>query len=331
MRRTISLSVLLVLLAYTWSHGVPVRQPIALGMRVEAVVRPRAEQLRRLGPFRLEGIWVLHSGSAMFGGYSALLAVPGNRWIAVSDSGMALRFTPPDRPGPPPQAMRLELGLPKTQQFSDIESATRDPATGRLWMALEGRNAIVRLSRDFVADRPVVRPRAMSGWGGNTGAESLVRLADGRFLTVRETPDLRFLAATGNQGLLFSGDPVAGGTPLRFRFEGPRNFSVTDMAQLPDGRVLVLMRKVVWPMPIRLAGRIAIGDPAQIRAGGVWRTVEVARLASTLPVDNFEGMTVEPLPGGRLAVWLISDDNHAQFQRTLLWKLTVDPARLPRF
>ena len=114
-----------------------------------------------------------------------------------------------------------------------------------------------------------------------------------------------------------------------FTFAGSREFSPTDMAQLPDGRVLILMRRLVWPFPLRFACRIVIADPAAIRAGAVWQGTEVAKLSSSLPVDNFEGLAIEPRGGGRVTVWLISDDNHAATQRTLLWKLAVDPARLP--
>jgi hypothetical protein len=40
-------------------------------------------------------------------------------------------------------------------------------------------------------------------------------------------------------------------------------------------------------------------------------------------------MAVTQRPDGRLNVWLISDDNQAKLQRTLLWKLVVDPKDLP--
>ena len=71
-----------------------------------------------------------------------------------------------------------------------------------------------------------------------------------------------------------------------------------------------------------------IADPAAIRPGEVWQGIEVAKLSSSLPVDNFEGMAIVPREDGRVTVWLISDDNHASTQRTLLWKLVVDPKRL---
>ncbi len=83
-------------------------------------------------------------------------------------------------------------------------------------------------------------------------------------------------------------------------------------------------------MPLRFAGKIALADPAAIRPGGIWRSVEVAKLSSQLPVDNFEAIAVEPRANGKLTVWLMSDDNQALSQRTLLWKMALDPKLLPR-
>ncbi|MDD3799832.1 MAG: esterase-like activity of phytase family protein, partial [Novosphingobium sp.] len=103
----------------------------------------------------------------------------------------------------------------------------------------------------------------------------------------------------------------------------------TDMAQLPDGRVLVLLRRLVWPMPPRFAGKIAIADPAEIRKDGTWTGKVAANLASPLPTDNFEGLAVETGEDGETIVWVISDDNTARSQRTILLKLRWlgEPAR----
>lgn len=316
------------LLSLTWAHGEGLREPVSeLNLHVEAQPLPPPRETARLGAFRLEKIWRLRSRSTSFGGYSALLAMPRGPWVAISDSGLLLRFTPPDRAGPAAYTESLVLGAPGSQDFNDVESATRDPVTGRFWLGLEGRNQIIRLRSDFVMSAEV-RPPEMSGWGNNSGPESLVRLADGRFLTLREVSG-HLLGGTGNPGLLFPRDPTSGAAPVQFTLDGPANFAVTDMAQIPDGRVLILMRRLIWPFPMRFASRIAIGDPRRIREGQAWHVEEVARLASVLPIDNLEGITVEPRADGRLGVWLISDDNRADYQRTLLWRLSVDPARLP--
>ena len=161
-----------------------------------------------------------------------------------------------------------------------------------------------------------------------------VKDPDGRFIVLEEGFD-GFLESRRHQALLFARDPLLGDQPVQFAFAGDAAFSPTDMAQLPDGRVLILMRRLIWPFPLRFSGRIMIADPAAIRPGGVWRASEVAKLDAPLPVDNFEGIAIQPhspddRKDGQVTVWLISDNNNAATQRTLLWKLVLHPARLPQ-
>lgn len=290
-------------------------------------VPPKAERRALLGPFDLVGAWAMKSPYSGFGGYSALVPLPGQRLMAISDSGRILTFSPPGAPQSAPERGTM-LPEARRRKFDvDVEAATRDPATGTIWLAREYLNAISRHDPQF---RTMVnlQPAAMRDWGDNSGPEAMARLADGRFLVLREgftgTFEWRRHAA-----LLFPGDPVSGVKPVRFSFDGSSGFSPTDMAQLPDGRVLILMRRLVWPLPLRFAGRILVADPASIRPGTAWQAREVAKLEAPLPTDNFEGLAVEPRTDGRVTVWLISDKNAAATQRTLLLKLLLDPARLP--
>src|SRR5262249_24481649 len=103
--------------------------------------------------------------------------------------------------------------------------------------------------------------------------------------------------------------------PRRFTLVGPSGFRPTDMAQLPDGRLLILMRKLLWPAPARFAGRIVVADPHELDHGNLLHGAVVAKLSSSLPVDNFEGLAIEPRADGKVTVWLISDDNGALSQR----------------
>lgn len=328
------MAVLALLLVITWGRGpegASRSRTVAVGF-TRLTLPPRAQLRAFLGPFELEAAWQLRSHWRWFGSYSALLARDsGRRLEALSDTGKFLAFIPPDRPGAVAKdGGRLQLGPHRQHDrkiFSDVESATQDPRTGQRWLGLEYTNAIVRLNRDWSFDGRS-HPPSMAGWPENSGAEAMVRLADGRFLVLSEAFRSRW-GGRLHSAVVFPGDPVARPDKGRmFTLDAPANFAPTDMAQLPDGRVLVLMRKVIWPMPQRFAGRIAIGDPRGIGPGTVWRLRTVARLASTLPVDNFEGMALVPRPDGRVTVWLISDDNQMIFQRTLLWKLVVDPAAL---
>lgn len=307
---------------------IPRDQRGAITFARETISNP-ARLASDLVPFRLEQAW--HLSSLRNGGYSALLAPSDHGLVAISDTGWSARFEL--REGQPPDYSVHKVGLRKGsrgKELRDIESATRDPATGTVWLGMEGVNAIVR-TNPKLQEQARVMPQEMRHWGTNSGPEALVRLADGRFLVLQETG----IAGSGgrrHEGFVFAGDPTRGARGARFEFEGPRNFAVVDMAQLPDGRVLLLMRRLVWPMPLRFAGRIVIADPGQIAAGKVWTSRQVAVLASDMPIDNFEGLAVsgEARKDGRVTVWLISDNNMMNdWQRTLLWKLSVDPAGLP--
>ena len=299
-------------------------------MRVEfAPLAPRqdTDPGYHLAPFRLEGAWHMRSRSWFFGSYSALLAMPDRSLLAISDGGDYLRFIPPDRSGSVVDSGHVLPGYPVDKSDRDAESATRDPATGEIWLGLEGSNSVVSLSPRLDVIRKA-RPSAISRWDDNSGTEAMTRLTDGRFVLLCEG-FAGWFEPRRHDAVVFEGDPAKGAKSWHFVFDGPAGFSPTDMAQLPDGRLLVLMRRLVWPMPQRFAGRIAIADPAGIRPGKPWKVREVARIASNLPIDNFEGLAVVPDRSGRLTVWIISDDNYSNLQSTILWKLSVDPRRLP--
>ncbi|MDE2595487.1 MAG: esterase-like activity of phytase family protein [Sphingomonadales bacterium] len=329
MRRLLALFLLIAIAPLTLLRDPPLRPSWAQQMSARPLPEPPlAARQALLGAFRLEGAWQLSSPHALFGGYSALVPLSPGHFLAISDKGQWLDFT---APGVTPPAMRIGSIFPVTRasrkQQHDIESATRDPRSGTIWFGWEGPNAISRHAPDLTMQARV-RPQAMQGWYGNTGPESMVRLADGRFVVLCEG-FTSWLGGPDHEAVVFSGDPTRGGQGERFTFAGADGFRPTDMAQLPDGRVLVLMRRMLWPLPLRFAGRIMLADPAQIRSGKVWQAREVARLEAPLLIDNFEGMAVEPQGDRTVRVWLISDDNDAVTQRTLLWQLRLDPKDLP--
>lgn len=330
MRRLIALALLVVALAPgTWLRETLPPPSSAQSLHFAPVRLPVPAEIRsRLGAFRLEAVWRLTSPNSDFGGYSALLHMPDGRFLAISDRGYWLRFSSPDAvTRAPPRFGSTGNDNPLLKADRDSESATRNPRGDTIWIGWESSNAITRHDAALRLEGRV-RPPAMRDWGGNTGPEAMAMLADGRFLVLCEGYDGTF-ENRRHRALAFAGDPLTSPPPLRFTFEGPEGFMPTDMAQLPDGRVLVLMRRLLWPFPIRFDGRIVIVDPTEIRRGGVLRAQVVARLESPLPVDNFEGIAITPGAGGQVNVWIISDDNNAATQRTLLWKMAVDPAKLP--
>ena len=286
------------------------------------ITAPREVTVTRLqgpGPtgtpgWDIAGVWEYDAESLMFGGYSALLALSGDRLRAFSDRAYRMTLIAPDRPGTPPQIDRQLVARDDSNDLWDIESATSDPATGRYWLGYENRHTVHRFTREGT----VLGKRDLTAevdWGDNGGAEAMTRLADGRFVILPEG---------GREGVIFAHDPVEGAPMQRFAFRNPApGFAATDMAQLPDGRLIVLMRDVVWAWPT-FTSLIAIGPPPQ--AGGIFAPEKVLQLDPAIPRENYEGLTLRPRGDGRIDVWLIADDNLSVMQRTLLVKLIFDPA-----
>ncbi len=299
--------------------------------RITVAALPLAKGCCRIGPLRLDAVWHLTSANSDFGGYSGLVRIAPGRLLAVSDRGHFLDFPDPTLVASAVQSDAnigpIIGGGRKFKNQRDVEAVTFDPQSGRLWLALEGDNLIARSGRDF-GNQTLIAPVAMRHWPSNKGPEAMARLRDGRFIVLAEAfPD--WLNHSHHAGLLFAGDPIEGAAPLRFTFDGPKTYRPTDMAQLPDGRVLVVMRRLLWPLPVRTAAKIVLADPVQIEANGLWQATEIASLGSPRPVDNFEAMAIDQARDGTITVWLLSDDNAAVSQRTLLWRMTLDPALLP--
>jgi hypothetical protein len=267
------------------------------------------------------GVWHLSSKGEAFGGYSALVLVPRGKLVALSDRGWFLRLDEPIRPVATPVMGAVGAANASDKRLFDIEAATSDPVSGTMWLAYESTNSIRRYGPELT-DSQEVRPAAMRDWPRNRGPEAMIRLADGRFVILSEDAELG--APPASQGLLFAGDPLDGAPPASFRFVPPPGFRPTDIAQLPDGRVVILLRKLELSLslPLRLvASRLVIADPATIVAGHAWAWQPLAAIRDPLPPENYEGLAIEPRGDGVVRLWLISDDNGAVLQRTLLLAL----------
>ena len=270
--------------------------------------------------WKVAGIWQYEASSRNFGGYSALLTLSSNRLRAFSDRGTRFTFIEPDQPRETAEERVVSAQVVQrdyARELWDIESATRDPATGAYWLGYEHVHAIHRFTVGSVTDGL----RDLSDevdWYENAGAEAMLRLADGRFIVIPEGND---------EALLFASDPVEQVKPETFTFINPaRSYAVTDLAQLPDGRVLLLMRNVEWGFP-PFAGLIAIAEPPV--ADAEWRPEITLRFDNAIPRENYEGLAVRALEDGRIAVWVIADDNFSVIQRNLLVKLLFDPSVRP--
>jgi len=270
------------------------------------------------------GVWHYTSKpSRYFGGFSALLPLGEGQLQAFSDRGARFTFGEPDLPGEtapqsrPEQIVELQRVAPEHAfDLWDIESVTRDPATRDYWLGFEGVHAIHR----FSAASEIEDVRILDGevdWYFNSGAEAMLRLDDGRFVII---PEGRA------EALIYASDPVEGGAPTSVEFVSPApEFAVTAAAQLPDGRVLLLMRDVVWGAP-PFDGMLAIADAPPASPDTPWQAEVLFRFDGVIPAENYEGLATREMADGRVAVWVIADDNFSVQQRTLLVKLIFDPS-----
>jgi hypothetical protein len=292
-------------------------------LRAERIALDSSDPRRdRAGALRYLGGVVLTSSDPAFGGFSAL-TVKGSRMTLLSDGGLTLSFALDDDWRP----MSVRFGVlpagPRRgwrKMDRDSESLAEDE-TGRMWVGFERWNEIWRYSPDFRTAERQAAPALMRHWPKNGGAESMTRLRNGRFLVLSERARWR----DGRAALLFEGDPsVQGMRAVRFGYRPPAGYLPTDVAELPDGRLLVLNRRA--SLPELFTAKIVLLDRTMLREGHVAHGPVVATFASPILHDNFEGMAIVQ-DGRRTIVWLVSDDNQSLFQRTLLLKFTLD---LPR-
>ncbi|MDT8759008.1 esterase-like activity of phytase family protein [Sphingomonas psychrotolerans] len=307
----------------------------ASGIEPRAVLGDRAEMVAtqvpldpsdpsgtRVGALTYLGGLVLKSRDPAFGGFSAM-RVAGERFTLLSDGGNLVSFRMgadlrpadvrfADLPGP---------GTGAIKRHRDSESLTWDPATGRAWVGFENRNAIWRYDASLTRAERAVQPAAMADWSIAGGAEAMVRLRSGQFLVISETarpkgmPNARIV-------LRFAGDPTETKVPPQsLAYVPPANYDPTDMAELPDGRLLVLNRR------LSLAGlftaKLVLLDLRGARPGTAVHGRELATFERPVQHDNFEALALTS-EGGNTIVWIASDDNGEIWEQSLLLKFRLD-------
>ncbi len=304
------LALLMAIVPTTW-----LRSEVGDRYSAQVTVTSLQHPARTSGAFSVQGLWQLRALSENFGGYSAL-AVLGTRIRLFSDKGWLLTVPRPDQPAGDLVVGVRQLyptGVP-IADLLDIESVTYNPSGGQYWVGYESHHTIYRYSMTGEPEH-FVQPAYTANWGHNSGIEAMVRLDDGRFVVLKET---------GGIGFLYRADPVDGAEPMPFRIAWPDGYEPVDMAQLPDGRVLILLRRLGWHLPV-FESRLVVADPALIDPDKVWRVTPLLQLEKLLPRDNYEGLAVEPGTDGSVTLWLASDDNRSALQRSLLAKLRWVP------
>ncbi len=293
--------------------------PVVVARPVAGVDLPMA-----VGRLQLTEAWQLVSANSRFGGFSALTRVADRRFMLVSDNGALVDLVVTAR-GEAREMVIGEVGRGKRtpdKGSADLEAIAHDPGTGRFWLGVEGSNSIWRMEPNLQR-RGAARPALMRQWRRNGGPEALTRLADRRFMVISESSR----APGGVAGVMFNGDPVQRRTrAFRFAYDPRGQGAPTALTALPDGRVLILHRRLGTGPLFRSS--IAVADPRGVTPGAVLRSTPIGDITRHPLAENWEGMALERDDAGRAAaIWLVSDDNFNHWQRTLLIRLVL-PADL---
>src|SRR3546814_8014251 len=135
----------------------------------------------------------------------------------------------------------------------------------------------------------------------SSALESLVRRPAGGFFVISETA--HWPKSRNRIAIRFDGDPVAAPRRgFRFGLVVPAGFSPSDTTLLPDGRLLVLLRR--FELPYTFTIKLLLVDSRRIAPGAMVDGTEIATFAPPYIHDNFEAVATTR-EGGDTNVWQI--------------------------
>lgn len=277
---------------------------IELGQRT---ARIRFEPVRfdpqGFAPLHFAGAWTLTSDDPRLGGVSAL-AVEGDELVAVSDSGVVIRFAKPKGGAVAASIRELPDGPadPRFKSHRDSESLLSEPLGRGWWVGFENLNQVWLYDREFTRGLGRI-DFGRKRWPWNRGIEAMSSDGDALLL----------LPEAGNEVV-----EIRGATARTLAIENPAG-RISDAARLPTGELLVVNRHLT---ALGFANALA----ALARTPSGYRYRWRIRLGVS-PFDNVEALAPEQLPDGRIRLWLMTDDNFQRPLRTLL--VAIDWPRRP--
>jgi len=274
-----------------------------------------------LGALHFLGAWQLKGPSRSFGGLSAIHMMPDGQLLAIHDGAISFTFPQPGAGdiGTVKKLPVLKQTGEKRRYTMDSEALVVDPDSGEIWVGFELLHRVCRYSPGFEKALSCHDWPQMKDWPATESIESMARLPDGRFLVISEgAPAER----EGREAFLFARDPTDPGqpAPIRMSYVPPAGYNPTDAVWIGDNQLLVLNRRAT--LYDGFTAIITVVDLSHMKPGALLMGREVARLAPPVLADNFEGLALDEKDGQRI-LWVISDDNHLFFQRTLLLKFAL--------
>lgn len=258
----------------------------------------------------------LSSHDPRFGGFSALgISTDGKRLLSLSDQGLSLSaHLTYDANGNLVGLTDADIGV-----LADLDGT---PLAGKRWTDAESMSPgvngeiIVAFERDHriwrydpgVTVPKVLRPPAeLLTMPPNAGIEALTLLDDGRLLAIsegspREPVSVAWVSRAGGWDVL--------------TYATDDSYRPSGAATLAGGDVIVLERYYTPRLGVRVRLRQVKSD--HIEAGAEIAGELLATLTPPINVDNFEGIEARVGNNGEQLIYLISDDNFNNEQRTLL-------------
>ena len=274
-------------------------------------VQPETLKGATLDGLRFAGGWHLASSEPNFGGLSGLSIHPKDHLVTVSDAGAFVWISMAN--GAPSGISAISYMLDETgtplEGKRDADAEGLEMVEGMALVSFERNHRILAfdlancgaaakgIQLATIPRQPDGLPRAIPD---NEGAEALV-LASGKTLKA----GLELKASLGAPIL----DITHGETALTGYLPRPSDKRLVGLDELGD-TIFVLYRSYS-PLSGN-ANDIHAHDP------GNPDPKILATLKRPFPVDNFEGITATELPDGTVRLYIISDDNFSDRQRTLL-------------
>jgi hypothetical protein len=319
------------LLSVACPHDVQAVQPENIAITAEPITAFERDNpsRTRFGSLDFLGGLALSSPYKHFGGFSALRIRPdGETFVALSDRSFWLRgriLYRNHRPVAIADASMVPMleCAGRIATYWDPESIAEDGNT--LFVGLEGLNSIVRFDQGWIW--PLAHgcmidvPTELKSLPGNQGLESLVYIPKifplgGALIGISE----RGLTEEGNIRAFIVGGP----NPGSFSIKRTNDFDISDAAFLPNGDILILERQV--SLLSGITSRIRRIPLAAIKPGALIDGSTIFEADMRHQIDNYEALSVHRSAVGELILTIMSDDNFANFQRTLLLQFSLkDP------
>jgi len=273
--------------------------------------------------------FALHSTAPEWGGYSGMVLAPdASSLVAVSDVGHWIKLElKHDAAGKLTGvgAARLESLLDEASRpvsgkgWSDAEAITLT-ADGHFVVSFERHHRLWRYaSVDGVPSGPasaIAVPPEVAALPENGGIEAMAAVGSDGFVLIAESAD------AGQSSRLWIRAKERGDTWMAGTVERSDGFEPTDLSEQPDAYSLLLERK--YSETEGPAARISIVSPLRSDQP-TFGAQHLAVLRPPLAVDNFEAIGQRTTANGETFIYLLSDDNQSDKQRTLLLQYRMRP------